>query len=562
MNMGEKDLNRLFSLIKDRKRLIVSAVVIIGMSLPAAGLASAYDHMTYLYGGLTSTYLSRMEKTNDSVNIVSPDYLEVSDAGDIIYTKQPDPELLAVMRNKNIKVLPFLSNHFKRDQARAMLAKADAAVSKLAAVVEEYDLDGLDIDIQNINEKDRTDFTAFIAKLRGALPDNRELTVCVAANPWGINVGWQGGYDYAALSLHCDHIFMMTYDESYETSPPGPVSSYSFIEKSIKTGLKYVPKEKLMLGIPFYGRYWAQSESGKKGYAWTIADIEWLVRDYGTASWYDETNECARATIVIPAGSNVKTWGGSKIPPDTYDVWYENARSLEKKLGLVRSYGLKGVGMWALGQEPEYVWNDFTAWLDGLAFPDIKGYWAQSYIQQLADEGIINGYSNGNFGPYDNLTRAQAAVLFCKICGLEPRASAKFSDTAGHWAEGYIAAAAEAELIKGNGKGEFMPNNPITREQFAVIAERYTNIAETVNFTDSPYPDVSKDLCPWSNDAILLLTENGVFSGFTDGTFRPKENVSRGQAAKILSLLRDLPTRFVEGYILPSDENIDHMGPR
>jgi len=561
-------LNRLLSLIKNRKRLIVSAAVIIGMSLPSAGLASAYDHMTYLYGGLTSTYLSRMGKTNDSVNIVSPDYLEVSDAGDIIYTKQPDPELLAVMRNKNIKVLPFLSNHFKRDQARAMLAKTDAAVTKLAAVVEEYELDGLDIDIQNINEKDRTDFTAFIAKLRGALPDNRELTVCVAANPWGINVGWQGGYDYEALAKHCNHVFMMTYDESYETSAPGPVSSMKFIEDSIKYGLKKVPKEKLMMGIPFYGRYWPQTNTAKAGYAWTCADIEWLARDYGTRVWYDSENECARATIVIPEGSNVKTWGGTKIPPDTYDVWYENESSYEAKLALVRKYGLKGVGTWALGQEPSYMWDNFSAWLNGLIFADIKDHWSQSYVISLAEKGLLNGRTENLFEPEGRLTRAEAAAMLCRIngiqeeIGLDADAVTVFSDTGSHWACGWIAAAKKAGLISGYPDGTFMPDSRVTREEFTVMAERGVNVEDAVNLTDSPYSDVSKHLTPWSNDAILILSSYSVISGYSDGSFRPRENVKRGEAAKIVSLVRELPTRFLDGYTLLSDEEKAHMEPR
>ncbi|MDR3310495.1 MAG: S-layer homology domain-containing protein [Oscillospiraceae bacterium] len=543
--------------------IILLALVVSVLAATGVFRAAAYDSLTYLYGGTTSTYLKRMSVTGDGVDIVSPDYFETSDSGAVIFTKKPDPLLISDMHGKKIKVTPFMSNHWNRAQARAMLKAPAAAAAFLAAAVRDYDLDGLDIDIQNINQDDRADLTSFIALLRNALPSGKTLTVCVAPNPYNTNAGWQGGYDYAALAKHCDHVFMMTYDESYETGAPGPVASLKFVEDSVKYGLKYVAPEKLMLGIPFYGRYWAQSAGGKKGGAWTIADIDWLAETTNAKVWYDEAKECARATIVVPAGSNLKTWGGSSIPPDTYDVWYENARSFERKLALVRKYGLKGAGSWALGQEPAYVWDNYSAWLNGLPFSDVKDHWAQSYIVSLAAEGLLSGHGDGTFGPEGSLTRAEAATLLCRISGLEPAsAPSAFADTAGHWANGYIAAAKSASLIDGYGGGVFKPDRAVSREEFAVMSERLLALEDTVNLTDPPFSDVSKSGNPWSNDAILILAAQGVLSGYGDGSFQPKRGVTRGESAKIICLLRALPLRVNNGKVQPPDGSLDHMEPR
>jgi spore germination protein YaaH len=519
--------------------------------------ARAFDSLTYLYGGTTAVYLKRMDKTGGSINIVSPDYLETGGDGSIIYTKPPDMLLLASMHDKSIAVTPFLSNHWNRDNARAMLKRRAKAAAFIANSVETHGFDGVDIDIQNINEADRADFTDFIRLLREALPTGKTLTVCVAANPYYTNVGWQGGYDYAALARYCDHVFIMSYDESYDGSEPGPVSSLWFVETSIKYGLQYVPPEKLMIGLPFYGRYWT---TGVKGAAFTINDIERLVDNGYAATWYDEARECARATITIPSGETVTTWGGKKIKGGVYDVWYENARSYEKKLALVRKYGLKGIGTWALGQEPSYVWDNFTAWLEGLKFYDVRDHWAQSYILELAQEGVIKGVTATQFSPEGTLTRAEAASLLARLAGLSQQPGGHdFADTVGHWANGEIAAAYTAELVRGTSDTMFEPDRPVTREEFAVMADRYTNLEDAIDHTTSPFSDISTEVTA-GFDAILELSENDVIAGYPDGTFQPHKHVTRAEAAKIVSALRLLPTRFVDGEILPL--NKAHMNAR
>ncbi|MDR3278648.1 MAG: glycoside hydrolase, partial [Oscillospiraceae bacterium] len=237
------------------KRILLFALSCAAAVTPAA----AYESLTYLYGSTTATYLNRVERTGDNLDIVAPDYFEVDENGDMKYTKSVDPLLIAAMHDKKITVTPFLSNHWNRANARAMLAKRAQVAAVLAGAVSQHGLDGLDIDIQNITDADRAAFSDFIRLLRAAMPQGKTLTVCVAANPYYTNIGWQGAYDYAELNKYCDHIFIMTYDESFEGGDPGPVASYWFIETSIKYALQYVPKEKIMIGIPFYGRYWTSA---------------------------------------------------------------------------------------------------------------------------------------------------------------------------------------------------------------------------------------------------------------------------------------------------------------
>jgi hypothetical protein len=350
----------------------------------------------------------------------------------------------------------------------------------------------------------------------------------------------------------------MTYDESYEGGEPGPVASLWFVETSIRYALQYVPKEKIMIGIPFYGRYWTDTS---KGLAWTLADIEWLVANTDAVVRYDETRACANAVITIPQGTTVTTWGGKKVSGGVYNVWYDNARSFETKLALVREYGIKGVGSWALGQEPAYVWDSYAAWLNGYLFSDVRDHWAQSYIIGLKNRGLITGKTDKLFDPEGSLTRAEAAAILVRLALGEPNAGeAPFADAANHWARDYIAAAYATELVTGVTDARFEPDRAVTREEFATLAARYTNIEDAFDMTQPLYSDVSAENNPWSNAAIVKLSLNNVLSGYPDGAFRPGSPITRAQAAKVVTLLAELPTRFLENEVLPLEK--PHMGPR
>lgn len=103
-------------------------------------------------------------------------------------------------------------------------------------------------------------------------------------------------------------------------------------------------------------------------------------------------------------------------------------------------------------------------------------YWANTAISTMSDLGIIQGYSNGTFNPAAPITRAQFAAICARFdtkkTSNEPT---NFTDTAGHWAEGYIQRAVELGWIKGFEDGSFRPNAYITRAQAMTLINRVLN---------------------------------------------------------------------------------------
>lgn len=109
----------------------------------------------------------------------------------------------------------------------------------------------------------------------------------------------------------------------------------------------------------------------------------------------------------------------------------------------------------------------------GFSDQDQTPAWAQSSIQALAEAGYISGYKDGTFRANHDISRSEFVVMIVRAMGLEvnDHVTSTFDDAdqIPVWAKPYIAAAAEAGLIKGNGNGKFNPNAPITRAEAVTL---------------------------------------------------------------------------------------------
>ena len=260
-----------------------------------------------------------------------------------------------------------------------------------------YNLDGVNIDIENVTSLQREDYVDFARLLRAYLPEGKTLAVSVAANPWGLDTGWQGSYDYAGLAEYCDYLMIMAYDEHYYGGPAGPIASMSFIDKSLKYAVSVVPAEKIVLGLPFYGRIWSENGGHPNGYGVSNTKISQLIKDYGGTVYIDPVSQSTCAVITVGQADAKPVIGGQALAAGTYTIWYENEASVKKKLELVNEYGIKGTGSWSLGQESESTWNYYKLWLNDCTFNDIETNWAKDYILEAYLNEWVTGYSAGNF---------------------------------------------------------------------------------------------------------------------------------------------------------------------
>ncbi|MDD3652581.1 MAG: S-layer homology domain-containing protein [Desulfotomaculaceae bacterium] len=166
-----------------------------------------------------------------------------------------------------------------------------------------------------------------------------------------------------------------------------------------------------------------------------------------------------------------------------------------------------------------------------ITLKDIVGHWAANNINQLVTIGAINGYSDGSFKPDNKITRAEFATVLVKAFQLTSQDGKIFTDTAGHWAREYIAAAADSGVVNGYDVNTFGPDDLITREQMAVMivkAAKFAPAAGEPQFADSG------SISSWARESIVTATQNGILKGYPDNTIQPLGSATRAEAVTVI----------------------------
>lgn len=170
-------------------------------------------------------------------------------------------------------------------------------------------------------------------------------------------------------------------------------------------------------------------------------------------------------------------------------------------------------------------------------FKDTKGHWALESILYLRARGIISGFADGTFQPNGKVTRAQLAAMLVRAKGLKvnPEAKPEFRDVPSrHWAYKEIAAAKAEGIISGYPDGTFAPNQPVTREQIAVMIARTFSAESTL--PDQGFTDIRQS---WAKESIITLAKAGIIGGYPDNTFAPKKSATRAEVSIILARALD-----------------------
>ena len=174
-------------------------------------------------------------------------------------------------------------------------------------------------------------------------------------------------------------------------------------------------------------------------------------------------------------------------------------------------------------------------------YTDTAGHWAQADIEEMAERGIVSGVTETTFEPDRDITRAEFATLMAKALNLPLDASAAFEDVRGdEWYVSYVNAAAEAGLIIGY-DGYFRPDEVITREEMAVIVVKAgTLLGKALEERGGNDRFVDKDdIASWANESVDIAASNGLISGMTPDRFAPHENTTRAQAVSVIKRLLD-----------------------
>lgn len=186
-----------------------------------------------------------------------------------------------------------------------------------------------------------------------------------------------------------------------------------------------------------------------------------------------------------------------------------------------------------------------TAAPDTGIFNDVsKDFWGYEYIESLADRGIVSGDENRNFRPNDNISRQEFVKMLIESIDINTDTikAPSFSDvSAADWSYIYIAHAVDLGIVNGISEDKFGKTDLITREDMAVMCRRAlektgTDVSDMI---DEPgFADVS-EISDYAYEAVGIMSNMGIINGYEDNTFRPKNNATRAEAAKILYMLTE-----------------------
>lgn len=174
---------------------------------------------------------------------------------------------------------------------------------------------------------------------------------------------------------------------------------------------------------------------------------------------------------------------------------------------------------------------------NGKMFDDLSGFdWAETEIEYLASNGIINGTGNKKFNPADNITREQFVKIVTGAFKLPSQnTECNFKDVnESEWYYGSVAAAAGCGIINGMGDN-FGIGIKITREDMAVILYRTAQLCN-IDMTKIKELNISdmNDINGYAKEAVRTLFEAGCISGKGNGNFDPKAFATRAEAAKLI----------------------------
>ena len=145
---------------------------------------------------------------------------------------------------------------------------------------------------------------------------------------------------------------------------------------------------------------------------------------------------------------------------------------------------------------------------------------------------FLVGYTDGTFGPERDMTRAEVTTMFARLLTEQIEADKTYSNTfsdvpKGYWAANYIGYMQQFGIITGYSDGSFRPDAPVTRAEFAAIASRFEKLTEG----SKSFTDVSDTY--WAARYINFAATRGWVTGYSDGTFKPENTITRAEVAAV-----------------------------
>jgi spore germination protein YaaH len=295
---------------------------------------------------VTNNTDSNRIKTQKGLDILSPTWFSISDGTGLI-KNIADKRYVEWAHSQGYQVWALLSNSFDAKITHDALSKTDTrayVIKQILALASLYDLDGINIDFESVAKEDGDYYLQFIRELT---PYLKKQGVIVSVDVY-VPAAWTQHYQRDEVAKIVDYIMIMAYDEHWSTSPEsGSVASIGWVKRGIQNSLAQIPSEKLIMGIPYYTRLWAETpaDGGVKvsSQAYGMDNARKLLKDHNVEPVWDQE-----------AGQYYGQYVENGV---TYKIWLEDEASIKEKVKLVKEYNLAGIAGWKRGMENNGTWD-------------------------------------------------------------------------------------------------------------------------------------------------------------------------------------------------------------
>ena len=286
--------------------------------------------------------LDEMTAQAAGVNVIAPTWFSlISDQGEISSLASAD--YVAKAHAKGMEVWGLVSNFEENVSTFETLSHTTSRTrleNLLIQAAQQYGLDGINVDLENLSEDTGPHFIQFL----------RELSILCRVNQIVLSVDnpvpqeFTKHYDRQEQGVVADYVFVMGYDEDYADAPKaGAEGSYPWVRQGVEDTVAVVPAGKVINAVPFYTRIWKTTAGILSSEAVGMPEASRFIKRNQIETYWDK--------------ESCQNYGEYNNGESFYQVWLEDAESLEVKMGLVKEYGLAGVASWKLGFERKNIWK-------------------------------------------------------------------------------------------------------------------------------------------------------------------------------------------------------------
>ncbi len=315
-----------------------------------------------------NTSLPDLEKYGDKLNTIFPEWFFIDTTNNFRLQTRIDSAGLTLMRAKGLRIMPILNNFnsTKKDASGKISpdfdptllhgilnnpAKQKVFIQQVVDTLLYYNLQGINVDFEDLNEPTNEPLSQFQQKLYEALhTKNMVVTMDVAVK--------NDDYDYKKLSDYNDYIILMAYDQ-YNTvaSGPGPVSGQKWIEEALDWTAAKIESNKIILGVAGFGYDWTADDEGKK-----------VVKEITYAEAIDRA-KISHSTIDYDDDSYNLHFSYTDVHIDNetreevkikHELWFTDAATTFNILRFSDEYATAGTALWRLGAEDTRIWGYYN----------------------------------------------------------------------------------------------------------------------------------------------------------------------------------------------------------